>query len=135
MKLDLLPPISALALIAFLVVINEAHDNRSPQPTITGGGIPCNHGCQHKPFYRGSSRMISFYHSGDFPTNDSFRLLIEEANKEGGTIVIVDSVRLTGGVYSFTSSVVFLAETAHDVIVTDNTFNFGEDDEARSEDS
>ncbi len=56
----------------------------------------CKHGCQNAPFYNGSSRIIPFHCNDRSNCWPSWRATFDEAEKEGGTIAIVD-----GGDYSF----------------------------------
>ncbi len=117
----------AAGVLAFCISNIERQRSALPQPIIIDDYIPCNHGCQNKPFYRGSSRRIPFYHSGQFAVGESFRLSVEEANKEGGTIVIEDSVLLANGTYHFNSAQILIVYTVHDVSIIGNTLIHGDE--------
>ncbi len=116
-----------LALAAFAALAWSAwvieHREPPPAPFIDDRYyIPCGHGCQHTPFYRGSSRRIPFYHSSDFPDWVSFGLALDEANKEGGIVVIESDVHLIGRTYYISSALITISETANNIHFVGGTF-------------
>ncbi len=123
---NLILAFAALAALAWSVWLNDHHEPTHAPFIDDRYYIPCGHGCQHAPFYRGSSRKIRFYSATPENANAGFQLIIEEANKEGGTIIFgTNNTTIDGGDYHFCSGMALIDATGPAVTVKNTKIHIG----------